>query len=164
LRDAGVDVAGRDVLLLGAGGAARAVGLALHDAGARLSVTARREHRAAEAAALWSGAVVAWDDRDAAAASCAIVVNATPVGMGADGGLPVSRAALRAATVYADLVYHPIDTPMLCAAREVGAPTVDGLGMLVHQAALQVERWTGQGAPVAAMRAAAEESLAALNL
>ncbi len=60
-------------------------------------------------------------------------------------------------------MYHPIETPLLAAARATGAATVDGLGMLVHQAALQVELWSGRAAPVAEMRAAAEESLAALN-
>jgi len=56
--------------------------------------------------------------------------------------------------VIVDLVYHPIETPLLLAAREHGARVVAGLGMLVHQAALQVERWTGQAAPLAAMRSA----------
>jgi shikimate dehydrogenase len=54
-----------------------------------------------------------------------------------------------------DLVYHPLETPLLAAAREVGARPVGGLGMLVHQAALAFEAWTGVPAPVEAMRAAA---------
>ena len=63
--------------------------------------------------------------------------------------------------VVVDLVYHPLDTPLLRAAREHGAVTVDGLGMLVHQAALQVRRWTGSDPPVGEMRAAAEAALGA---
>jgi shikimate dehydrogenase len=55
-----------------------------------------------------------------------------------------------------DLVYDPLETPLLASARARGARTVPGLGMLVHQAALQVERWSGQAAPIAAMRAAVE--------
>jgi shikimate dehydrogenase len=157
LREAGHDVDGARVLLIGAGGAARAVGLALADAGAKVEVTARRSDAAVEAARLWSGDVVAWDARDDAAAAATIVVNATSIGMEGDPSLPIAAAVVRAGTVYADLVYHPHVTPLLAAARSAGAPVVGGLGMLVFQAALQVERWTGQAAPVAAMRAAAED-------
>ncbi len=89
------------------------------------------------------------------------VVNATPVGMdGADTvALPLPLDALHAGQVFADLVYHPLETPLLRGALDRGAAVVDGLGMLVHQAALQVERWTGAVAPVAAMRAAAVAAL-----
>jgi shikimate dehydrogenase len=160
LRDAGHDADGVRVLLLGAGGAARAVGLALADAGADVTVAARRKERAQAAARLWGGAVVDWDDRAVAASEATLVVNATPVGMGGDASAPIDPDGRRAARiVYADLVYHPLETPLLAAARAAGAATVDGLGMLVHQAALQVEQWTGHDAPVAEMRTAAEESL-----
>jgi shikimate dehydrogenase len=82
--------------------------------------------------------------------------------MGGDAGLPLDPALLRPGHVVADLVYHPLETPLLAAARARGAAAVDGLGMLVHQAGLQLERWTGRaGAPVAAMRAAALAALAA---
>jgi shikimate dehydrogenase len=74
--------------------------------------------------------------------------------------LPIPEDALRPGQICVDLVYHPRDTPLLRAARERGAAGVDGLGMLVHQAALQVEAWTGRSAPIAAMRAAAEAALA----
>ena len=67
--------------------------------------------------------------------------------------------ALHAGQVLADLVYHPLETALLRGARDRGAVVVDGLGMLVHQAALQIERWTGRAAPIAAMRAAAEHVL-----
>ena len=66
---------------------------------------------------------------------------------------------MRADLVVADLVYHPLETPLLAAARAAGARPVDGLGMLVHQAALQVERWSGRPAPVDAMRAAVRAEL-----
>lgn len=155
LRDAGYDPAGTSVLLLGAGGAARAVAVALGRAGADVRVAARRP----DAAGAVPGAVpVAWDDRQAAVCGVALVVNATPIGMGGGEELPIVPVP---GPVYADLVYHPLDTAMLRAARAVGAATVDGLGMLVHQAALQVEHWSGQVPPVAAMRAAAEAALAA---
>src|SRR5690606_37097647 len=142
---AGRDPAGARVLLLGAGGAARAVALALHRAGATVQVAARRAEAAARVP---HAAAVAWDARQQCVAEADLVVNATPVGMGESDELVVAPAP---GAVYADLVYHPLETPLLRAARAVGAPAVDGLGMLVHQAALQVERWTGAEAPVSAM-------------
>jgi shikimate dehydrogenase len=160
LRDAGVDPAGAATLVLGAGGAARAVAHALAAAGAEVTVTARRVEAAAHAAQLASGETVAWAERDAAAAAADLVVNATPVGMG-DGAQVVGPGALRSGQVVVDLVYHPARTPLLAAAEVAGATAVGGLGMLVHQAALQIEHWTGRPAPVAAMAAAAAEALAA---
>ncbi len=163
LRDAGVDVAGRSVLLLGSGGAARSLALALGRGGARVVVCARRADAAASAAALAHGDARGWTERVAAAAIADVVVNATPIGMDGrrDTGETVVLPAesIRADQVVADLVYHPVDTELLRAARDRGATAVDGIGMLVHQAALQVERWTGHDAPVAAMRAAAHDML-----
>jgi shikimate dehydrogenase len=153
LADNGHDPKGASVLLLGAGGAARAVGLALTRAGAEVAIAARRAEAAQQAAELIGAATEAWTDRAAAARTADFVVNATPVGMG-DGDVPIEAAQLRPGQVFADLVYHPLETPLLVAARSRGAAVVDGLGMLVHQAALQVERWAGQPAPIAAMRSA----------
>ncbi len=154
LADADVDVSGRHALVLGGGGAARAVARSLAGGGAHVQVAARRPDAARAAADLADGTTVAWDDRAAAATKADILVNATPVGMSGDGSLPVPPEVLRPELVVADLVYNPAATPLLVAARSAGAQTVPGLGMLVHQAALQVERWTGQPAPIAAMRAA----------
>jgi len=79
-------------------------------------------------------------------------VNATPIGMAGDPGLPVEPVA---GQWVVDLVYHPLETPLLRRAGAVGAPTVGGLGMLVHQAALAFEQWTGVAAPLDAMWQAA---------
>jgi shikimate dehydrogenase len=160
LADAAVDPAGARVLLLGAGGAARAVAVALRDAGSLVTCLARRREAASEVAALCGGRSGDLADAGVAAADHDLVVNSTPVGMGDDVGLALPAAALRADLVVADLVYHPLDTPLLVAARAAGARTVDGLGMLVHQAAVQFEHWTGATAPIAAMRTAAENQLA----
>jgi shikimate dehydrogenase len=88
-----------------------------------------------------------------------LVVNATPVGMegsGAPGdGWLIAPSLLHAGQVVADLVYAPRPTPWLAAAADAGARTVDGLGMLVHQAAAQLELWTGLPAPVDVMWQAA---------
>jgi len=160
LADAACDPTGAVVLVLGSGGAARAVALALGSAAAHVQVAARRPDAAATTAALAGGEAVAWDDRAAAAIEAAIVVNATPIGMGDDPTVAVAVDALHPGQVVADLVYHPLATPLLREAAARGAAVVDGLGMLVHQAALQVEQWSGQRAPVPAMRAAAEGVLA----
>jgi shikimate dehydrogenase len=158
LRAAGHDPAGARALVVGAGGAARAVALALARAGATVSLAARRPEAAAAAAgAAGAGVgVVPWPERQAASLAADLVVDATSVGMGGGDEVVVAPAPGR---VYADLVYHPLDTALLRAARRCGAGAVDGLGMLVHQAALQVERWTGREAPLAEMRAAAERAL-----
>jgi shikimate dehydrogenase len=148
-------------VLLGAGGAARAVALALGRSGAHVVVCARRAEAAQVAADLAGGRTVPWDDRAEAAAAATLVVNATPVGMAAEAPaeLPVPATAFHPGQVLADLVYHPLETPLLRGARDQGATVVDGLGMLVHQAALQIELWTGRDAPIAAMRAAAVHAL-----
>jgi shikimate dehydrogenase len=161
LREAGHDPAGARCVVLGGGGAARAVVQALAAAGAtEVAVVNRTEARAIEAARLAgaAGRVAALD----AVGGADVVVNATSVGMGADAGaLPLDPARLRRGQVVADLVYHPLDTALLGAARAAGATAVDGLGMLVHQAALAFELWTGRQPPVGDMRAAALAALAA---
>jgi len=155
----GVSVAGRTVCLLGAGGAARAIADALARSGAaQVSVVNRTRSSADDTAAL-AGRVgvagVATDIRDAD-----IVVNATSVGMGGSD-LPCDPALLRAGQVVADIVYHPRLTGLLAAAASVGATTVDGLGMLVHQAALQQQLWHGTLPDTPTMTSAAERELAA---
>jgi shikimate dehydrogenase len=158
-RGTGIDPAGLRCLVLGAGGAARAVVVALADAGASdVAVWARRSEQAAAAAELAGDAGRLGEPGETATAD--LVVNATPAGMAgtpaADEWPAVAPAALSANHVVVDLVYEPRRTAWLeaCAAR--GATTIGGLGMLVHQAALQIEAWTGREAPVAAMWAAAE--------
>ncbi len=147
-------------LVVGAGGAARAVVAALADAGAaEVVVVNRTPERAATAAALAGAVGRVGTPEDAR--SCRLVVNATPVGMGdaAHGppAWPLDPALLDAGQLVVDLVYHPPVTPWLEAARQRGATVSNGLGMLVHQAALQVERWTEHTAPVDAMWRAARE-------
>ena len=156
LRDEGVDPAGRRVLILGAGGAARAIALALGGADAAVMVAARRPDAAARAAELAPrGEAVAWPDVDARLAGTDIVVNATPLGMrGEPPAFDVDL--LTPAHVVVDTVYHPAETPLLASARARGARGIGGLGMLVHQAALTFESFTQRDAPVAIMRAAAD--------
>jgi shikimate dehydrogenase len=165
LADAGVSPAGRRWLVLGAGGAARAVVLALAEIGAvDVAVLARRPERAAAAAALAGvrGRVVEPAEADVDVAAADVVVNATPLGMAGvlAGRVALDPALLSASQVVVDLVYEPLETPLLTAARAKGATAVDGLGILVHQAAHALRRWTGQEPPVAAMAAAAHSAIA----
>ncbi len=159
--DDGIDPAGLRCLVVGAGGAARSVVWALADAGAaEVVVLNRTPERAAVAAAL-AGPVgrVGRVGTPADVAAADLVVNATSVGMGAepgaDGPVPFDAALLHAGQVVVDLVYQPLETPLLRAAARAGARPVDGLGMLVHQAALSIARWTGVEPDVAAMARAA---------
>ena len=158
-RSSRFDPSGRRCMVVGAGGAARAVIAALGDGGAsEVIVVNRTAARGQSAAALAgpSGRV----GTTAEASSCALVVNATPVGMDdVDSGSPVwpvDPGLLGPGQLVVDLVYHPPVTPWLAAAAGQGSITSNGLGMLVHQAALQIERWTGTTAPVDAMWAAVE--------
>jgi shikimate dehydrogenase len=163
LAECGVGVDGARVAVIGAGGAARSVIDALGRAGSiDITVLNRTREHAERAATLASTASVGIVS-DVSRAD--IVVNATNVGMGvalADAGaddLPCDPALLRPGQVVVDLVYHPIRTAWLDAAEAVGAQAVDGLGMLIHQAALQQQRWTGAVPDTAVMRMAAEAAL-----
>jgi len=125
--------------------------LALAGAGAAsVQVINRDRERAERAAALAGsrGAVVGHD----ALGDADLVVNATPVGMAGDRDVPVPVDRLRAGQVVAELIYHPARTPLMAAAEAAGARTANGLSMLVHQAAVAFEHWTGRAAPLEAMR------------
>jgi shikimate dehydrogenase len=159
LLDAGADPVGRCVVVLGAGGAARSVVDALARAGAReIVVVNRSADRAAACAALAGASGRVGSGADIGGAD--IVVNATSIGMGTTD-LPLDPTQLHGGQVVADLVYHPLRTALLVAAEAAGAVTVDGLGMLVHQAALQQELWLGVRPDVGLMRDAALRELAA---
>lgn len=164
LVDVDVSVDGAKVAVIGAGGAARSVIDALARSGAQdITVLNRTPERAESAAALTP---VASPGITSDITRADIVVNATSVGMGSDESLPCDPSLLRKGQVVADLVYHPLVTRWMAAADRVGARAVDGLGMLVHQAALQQRIWLGDDASVDtfAMRAAAERTLAARSL
>jgi shikimate dehydrogenase len=161
--DEGVTVDGMRCLVVGAGGAARSVVRALGAGGAaEIVVAARRPEAAAAVAAL---ATVASPGTVERADGMDLVVNATPVGMDDvveldPPALPVPAERLGAGQLVVDLVYHPLVTPLLREARARGAVAVNGLGMLVHQAAIAFRLWTGEDAPIEAMSAAV---LAELN-
>ena len=159
LAASGVPVVGRRVVLLGAGGAARALADALGRSGAAAVIVVNRSAPPAERCAALAGVAGAVGGPEHVA-SADLVVNATPLGMGDDPALPCDPRLLHRGQVVADLVYHPLQTPLLVAARTAGAIALDGLGMLVHQAARQQVLWTGVHPRVAVMRAAALAELA----
>jgi shikimate dehydrogenase len=155
------DAEGRRCLVLGAGGAARAVIAALADAGAAEVVVVNRSAERVLSALALAGAVGRTGGPEDAP-DCDLVVNATPVGMGGTGeagadrtdAWPLDPTLLHAGQVVVDLIYHPAETAWLAAARGRGASVSNGLGMLVHQAALQLALWTGTEPPLEAMWAA----------
>jgi len=192
--DEGWEPAGRRCLLLGTGGAARAVALALGGAGVSQLLVAGRRLEMAAATALLAGPAGEIGTADQAD-SVDTIINATPVGMagasrlaggpvpdeldaarhrsagpgagpsldaGAQPGLPfgLDPARLGPDQLVVDLVYAPAVTPLLEAARGRGATAVNGLGMLIHQAALQFRLWTGEDPPLEVMSAAALSALA----
>jgi shikimate dehydrogenase len=133
-------------VVIGAGGGARAIVWGLIDAGAREIRLLNRTRARADRLAQDFGAPVAaydWEERHDALAGAALLVNTTSQGMVGQEPLDLSLAALPASAVVADIVYAPLETPLLAAARARGATPVDGLGMLLHQARPAFRDWTG---------------------
>jgi 3-dehydroquinate dehydratase/shikimate dehydrogenase len=129
--------------VVGAGGAARGVAIALTDEGATVTICARRPDAARAIADLVGGHVGMFPPR---AGSWDVLVNATPVGTGSDTESPIPGAALDGEIVF-DLVYVPAETKLLAEARAAGCLTIGGLEMLVAQAEKQFELWTGHKPP-----------------
>lgn len=133
-------------VLVGAGGAARAIAAALLDAGCpELRVVNRTSARAQALASALGGAVdwLPWERRHAALDGAALVVNTTTRGMAGEAPLDLDLAMLPVGALVADAVYVPLETPLLAAARRRGLVAVDGLGMLLHQARPGFRRWFG---------------------
>jgi shikimate dehydrogenase len=156
-------------VLLGAGGAARAVGFSLAEAGARSLTIVNRTPERAEAleTALKVTNVevlsLPWTDEqvERALAGCDLLVNCTSVGLkgsSTEGQSPLRASLIPKGALVYDLVYNPAETPLLAAARRAGARTLGGLPMLVYQGAASFELWTGKPAPVDIMMAVARRA------
>ena len=133
-------------VVIGAGGGARAIVSGLIEAGAtEIRLFNRTRARADRIAADFGAPVAAfdWEARHEALAGAGLLVNTTSQGMVGQEPLDLSLAALPATAVVADIVYAPLETPLLAAARRMGATPVDGLGMLLHQARPAFRDWTG---------------------
>ena len=160
LAEEGFDPAGRTCMVVGAGGAARAVVHALASVRAAEVMVANRTPAKAESVAALAG-VVGRVASTSEVGRAELVVNATPLGLSGRTGddLPVDAALLGPGQLVVDLVPNPPVTPLMRAARVAGSRTTGGLGMLVHQGALAFELWTGVPAPLEAMRAAAARAV-----
>ena len=167
---AGFDPRGRDVLVLGAGGSARGVVYALARAGiAQLFIANRTLERAERLVgiAIDSGVAaeaMALSDASSATGEVALIVNCTSMGMvhGPDeNGSPLSAPDIPSTVLVNDLVYNPLETPLLREAARAGAATLGGIQMLVYQGAASFEMWTGHDAPVAVMLEAATAAMRA---
>jgi len=157
VEQAGMGIAGSRVVVIGAGGTARAVVVALARRGASdIAVINRTESHARDAVACADVARIGSVD-DIATAN--ILINATSVGMGSQES-PVDAARLHSSLVVLDAVYQPLETTLLRNAKNAGAVTVDGLWMLVHQGALQQLAWFDEIGDVQLMRQAALDELA----
>ena len=162
--ETGVSLAGKKVLLLGAGGAARAIVYALAKEGAgRIVIANRTVKRALELARDMSLYVqtegVGTADIGQYMDNIELVINTTAAGMHPNvDELPMDAGFLRSGLLVSDLVYNPRITAFLKCAEEAGAQIHSGLGMFIYQGAYAFEYWTGRPAPVGAMRAAVEEA------
>jgi shikimate dehydrogenase len=140
----GVDPARGPALVLGAGGAARAIVTALHDVGVHVTVANRTPDHAAHLAQSLPGLrVLPWRDWPAAAADHALLVNTTSLGMSGHPPLDIDLSRASPTLVVADIVYVPLTTKLLAAAAAAGLRTVPGLGMLLHQARPGFAAWFG---------------------
>jgi len=151
-------IAGKRCLILGAGGAAKAIAFAIIEKGGQVAVTdVDRDKALALARNLWVE-VVAPDYLGEYPAE--VLINATPVGMEpGSGDIPLDPNLLGRYQVVMDIVYKPLATRLLTEAQARGCQVIDGLRMLIHQGAAQFELWTGRPAPLAVMARAAYGSL-----
>ena len=161
--DLGLELAGKRVLLLGAGGAGRVAALRLAvEHVAVLFLVNRTEAKAAAVAAEIRKLHPGVDVRlGYPSGEVDLVLNATSLGLAGFDASPLDEQQFllkQTANVY-DMIYRPAETPLLCAARAAGCRTANGLGMLLYQGAKALEIWTGQPAPVEVMRRALKENV-----
>ena len=153
-----VDISGRRIALIGAGGAARAIGFTLAARGAEVLVFNRTRTNGEALAKDLSTRYAPLDQLDRY--DCQVVINTTSVGMAPDtDAMPIRAEHLDPAMVVMDIVYNPRLTRLLETARGLGCQTMDGVAMFVNQGAAQFELWTGQTAPRAVMQDAVTEAL-----
>ena len=154
-----VDPAGKSLVLLGAGGAARAIAVEASLSGMRpIVIVNRGRERGEELARLVGAEFVEWDADYAISTSADVLVNATSIGLfpDTDARIALDTATLRPGLVVADVIPNPPRTRLLRDAEQRGATTIDGLGMLVEQGAVAIRHWTGRDPDRLVMRRALE--------
>lgn len=160
LQDAGVKIRGKSVLIIGAGGAARAIAYTLEQEGAEISIANRSLKRAEELAASVGAEGFSLHDLERLVPQADIIINCTSVGMRAGDARLLEGGLLQSHQAVFDIVYNR-ETELLQDARAAGAVAVDGVMMLVYQGAKALEIWTGKKAPVDVMERAVREALLA---
>ena len=166
LKEEGVEVEGKKVLMFGAGGAAKAVGYALLKAGAKfLNVVNRNFQRAKALGELLGkrGNVLIYPLKENTVEvllkEADVIVNTTSVGMKEGDPYLFDYSKIPKGITVVDIIYNPPETPLLKAAKEKGCKVINGLGMLVHQGAVAFEIWTGKRAPISKMKKVLKEEL-----
>ena len=155
-------LSGKKVLLLGAGGVARAIGVGVKDRGAELMVASRTYEKAVELAAKLEGTPVSWEERHSTNAD--VLVNCTPVGMHPNmNETPFEEAGLRRGMIVFDTIYNPEQTLLIKQARDHGCRVVTGVEMFVRQAELQFRLFSGEKAPVDVMRETFRRTISSAN-
>lgn len=132
------------ILLIGAGGAARGISFALRRSGfTNVTITNRTYRRAEELAGESGSRVMMKAEAEEKLGDFDVIIQTTSVGLAKDEALPISLENLKVGTLVADIVYNPIETPLLLKAKEQGCRTLNGVGMFVFQGAIAFEKWTG---------------------
>ena len=153
-----MDLSGRTCLIVGAGGAARAIGFSLKERGIHLTIANRSTGRGQDLAGSLGCPFVPLKEMEVVQAD--LLIQTTPVGM-----FPlvekciIAPEALKKGMVVMDIVYNPLETKLLTMARDRGCLTIDGLSMFIHQGAEQFKLWTGLEAPLSAMTRAVKQAL-----
>ena len=148
----------KNVIILGAGGAARAIGFAIISEGGRVTVINRTLAKGEKLAKDLGADFQPISKLNQTA--CHILINTTPVGMFPDiDAMPIRKQDLDKAMVVMDVVYNPLKTRLLRAAENIGCQTIDGVSMFVYQGVFQLELWTGMKAPVEVMKKAVLNAL-----
>jgi shikimate dehydrogenase len=160
LYDAGVEVRGKMVLIIGAGGAARAIAYTLLQEGAEISIANRSIKKAQELAAQVDATGYGLIELEKLVSKADVIINCTSVGMREGDPRIIGLGLLQSRQAVFDIVYNR-DTELLFDARVAGAVAVDGVMMLVHQGAKALEIWTGKKAPIQVMESAVREALRA---
>ncbi|HVO84990.1 MAG TPA: shikimate dehydrogenase [Syntrophobacteria bacterium] len=154
-----ISLAGKRCLILGAGGAARAIAFALRDKVGALTVANRSPARGRALAQALGCSFISLDELHRVQAD--LLIQTTPVGMAPDdGACPVSEQILKEGMAVMDIIYNPLETKLLAMARSRGCVTITGLSMFIHQGAEQFRLWTGGEPSVQAMTRAVLEVLA----
>jgi len=153
-----VELSGKACLIIGAGGAARAIGFILKESGVEVTVANRSVDRGQELALSLNCPFIPLDEVENTTTE--LLINTTPVGMAPQKDqCPVPEQILKKGIVVMDIIYNPLETRLLAMAGARDCLTINGLGMFIHQGAEQFRQWTGLEAPITDMARAVEQAL-----